>query len=190
MRMSSALVYDDVEQALVDAGSSVHPSEAHGCLCGALCARRDYGLGEWLEEFLPEPGRGGGMDSAKSPFKELFGDTSAVLSEFDMKFTPLLPDDEAPMADRVEALAAWCQGFLYGLGSAGTASGMPMSDETSEMLADVAEIARAGSVGSDEVEVEEQSFTEIVEFLRAGTQLIFEELDAWRHGQAISDTQH
>ena len=67
---------------------------------------------------------------------------------------------------------------------------MPMSEATSEVLADLAEIARVGSVGADEAEVEEASYTEIVEFLRAGVQLVFEELDSWRHGQVVSETQH
>jgi uncharacterized protein YgfB (UPF0149 family) len=188
--MDSSPVYEDVAQALVDAGSTVHASEAHGCLSGGLAARRDYSEGDWLEEFLPEATRAAGGASTDSLFSDVFRKTSEAMRGFDMAFEPLLPGDETPIAERAQALAAWCQGFLYGLGAAGTAAAMPMSEETSEVLADLAEIARVGSVGADEAEVEEASYAEIVEFLRAGVQLIYEELDPWRQGQVVPETQH
>ncbi len=188
--MDPSPVYEDVVQALADAGSTVHAAEAHGCLCGGLAARRDYSQSDWLEELLPGATPTAGGASTESLFSDVFRNTSEAMRGFDMTFEPLLPDDTNPIAERAEALAAWCQGFLYGLGAAGTAAAMPMSEATSEVLADLAEIARVGSVGADEAEVEEASYAEIVEFLRAGVQLVFEELDSWRQGQVVSETQH
>ena len=52
--MSSDVGYDTVAQALAAGGSTVLAAEAHGCLVGALCARRVYLPAEWLEELLPE----------------------------------------------------------------------------------------------------------------------------------------
>ena len=40
--MHPSVAFDDVARALSSGGSGVHPSEAHGCLCGAFCARREY----------------------------------------------------------------------------------------------------------------------------------------------------
>jgi hypothetical protein len=59
-----------------------------------------------------------------------------------MEFEPLLPGDETDLASRVAALAAWCQGFLYGFGSAGTASQAALSESVGEVLADLAQVAR------------------------------------------------
>ena len=41
-----------------------------------------------------------------------------VLAAQEMEFEPLLPPDEAALAERVEALGAWLQGYIYGVGSA------------------------------------------------------------------------
>ena len=56
------------------------------------------------------------------PLEGLFEESTGVLSRAEMEFEPLLPDDETDLAARVEALGAWCQGFLYGFGAAGTAA--------------------------------------------------------------------
>jgi len=108
--MHSSVAYADVVQALAAAASAVPAAEAHGCLCGALCLRPDYSLAEWLDEILAEPPREAG---ANEPFATLFEESLGVLARPGMEFEPLLPDDDAGLAGRVSALAAWCQGFLY-----------------------------------------------------------------------------
>jgi uncharacterized protein YgfB (UPF0149 family) len=60
----------------------------------------------------------------------------------------------------------------------------------SEVLADLAQISQAGEPGANDAEVEEDAYAELVEYLRAGVQLVYEELDALRAGQAASDSSH
>jgi uncharacterized protein YgfB (UPF0149 family) len=188
--MNSGVAYNDLVGALSSADSTVHAAEAHGCLCGALCARRDYGLAEWLAEFLPDPAEALGDRLAEQLYGDVFQDTSKALSGLGMEFEPLLPDDEADLTERIEALGAWSQGYLYGLGVAGTASAMPISEQTSEILADIAECARVGALDSEQPEEGEESYAQIVEYLRVGVQLIFEELEPWRQAQVVSEAQH
>lgn len=188
--MTSAVAYNDVAQALASAESTVHAAEIHGCLCGALCARRDYGFREWLAEFLPDPAWADGDEPASQPFGEVFDDALSTLSGTGMEFAPLLPGDESDLPVRVEALGAWCQGFLYGLGTAGSARDMPISEQTSEILSDMSEIARVGGPGNEEPEEAEESFVNVVEFLRVAVQLIFDELEGWRRGQVVSEARH
>jgi uncharacterized protein YgfB (UPF0149 family) len=38
--------YDELDRALDDAGSDVDAAEAHGCLCGALCAEATFPVAE------------------------------------------------------------------------------------------------------------------------------------------------
>ena len=45
-----------------------------------------------------------------------------MLDDGELKFEPLLPSDDAPLAEQVEALAVWCQGFLSGVGSTAPAA--------------------------------------------------------------------
>ncbi len=101
--MSAPIAFDDVAQALAASGSTVHAAEAHGCLCGALCARRVYLPAEWLEELLPdgpEPGKPAGL-VAGGPLRQLFDQSRAVLEAREMEFEPLLPPDAAALAERV-----------------------------------------------------------------------------------------
>jgi len=184
--MHSTVAYDDVARVLGARESAVHPAEAHGCLCGALCARRDYACAEWLDEILPEGDADGDEQAALGA---LFVESAGTLAGPDMDFELLLPGDDTGLELRVEALAAWCQGFLYGFGAAGTArTGLPQ--DVREVLADLAQISQAGAAGSDAVEVEEGAYAELVEFLRAGVQLVYEDLDALRASQPAPAAAH
>jgi uncharacterized protein YgfB (UPF0149 family) len=174
--MHPSVAFADVARALASGASTVHPAEAHGCLCGALCMRPDYSLAEWLDEILTDPPAAGGDE----PFATLFAESAAVLEGTDMEFEPLLPDDEVGLGERVTALAAWCQGFLYGFGSAGLAAQSRLPEAVTEVLADLAQISHAGAVGSESDEVEEEAYAELVEFLRAAVQIVYEELGALR----------
>jgi hypothetical protein len=184
--MHPSVAFADVARALAAGASAVHPAEAHGCLCGALCLRPDYSLADWLDEILPDAVDPGGDAS----FGTLFAESAAVLSRPGMEFEPLLPDDEADLAERVTALAAWCQGFLYGFGASGTAAQTRLPDAVSEVLADLAQIAHAGAVGSESSEAEEEAYAELVEFLRAAVQIVYEELGAARASLPASQSGH
>jgi hypothetical protein len=183
--MSESVAFHDVARALAEAGSTVLAAEAHGYLCGALCVRRDFGLAEWLDEILPD---GSAADHGR--FESLREASGATLAGTEMEFQPLLPDDVEPLAVRGEALGAWCQGFLYGFGAAGTANRSGLPESVSEFLADLARISQVGDVGSGTEEVEEAAYAELVEFLRVGVQLVYDELAALRAGQPAMRTDH
>jgi hypothetical protein len=185
--MPSSVAFADVAQALAAGASAVHPAEAHGCLCGALCLRPDYSLAEWLDEILPDVASAARGDG---PFAALFDESAGVLARPDMEFEPLLPDDASELAERVASLAAWCQGFLYGFGASGTAAQAKLPETVNEVLADLARLSHAGAVGSESSEVEEEAYAELVEFLRAAVQVVYEELGAVRASVAASKSGH
>jgi uncharacterized protein YgfB (UPF0149 family) len=188
--MTAPVAFDDVARALAAGGSVVHAAEAHGCACGAFCARRVYLPGEWFEEIVAEGEAGLAEELAGGVLGELFVQSRTVLEAGDLEFSPLLPDDDTDLAPRVEALAAWCQGFLYGFGAAGTIPKAALGGEVREFLTDLAELARAGSPDDTSAEVEEAAYAELVEYLRVGVQLVYDELEAARAAQPASDSQH
>jgi uncharacterized protein YgfB (UPF0149 family) len=190
--MPAPIAFDDVAQALAARGSTVHAAEAHGCLCGALCARRVYLPTEWLEEVVPDAPEGANPPALTEtgPLAQLFAQSRIVLEAREMEFEPLLPAEDAPLAARVDALGAWAQGFLYGFGAAGPFQRGVLSGEVTEVLTDFAEVARAGGVGSDSAEVEESALAELVEFVRVGVQLIYDELADLRASQTTSTARH
>jgi uncharacterized protein YgfB (UPF0149 family) len=190
--MPAPIAFDDVAQALAARGSTVHAAEAHGCLCGALCARRVYLPAEWLEELLQDAPEGDATPAVTEtgPLAQLFAHSRIVLEAREMEFEPLLPAEDALLAARVEALGAWAQGFLYGFGAAGPFQRGVLSGEVAEVLTDFAEVARAGAVGSDSAEIEETALAELVEFVRVGVQLIYDELTDLRASQTTSTARH
>ena len=170
--------FDAVARTLAAAGSTVGAAEAHGCLCGAASARRDYGVADWLDEILPD-----GATGETDGLRAVVEGTLTALAGDAMEFQPLLPEDEAPLPERVEALGTWCQGYLYGFGTAGTSGNLRLPDDVAEVLGDFAQLGRAGAVGADEDAVEEEAYAELVEFLRAAVQLVYDELAPLRASQ-------
>jgi uncharacterized protein len=101
-----------------------------------------------------------------------------------MGFEPLLPSDAQPIEARTTALAEWCQGFLYGLGAGNIPDASRLPGEVGEIVRDFAEITRAGVDGAETEESNESAYAELVEFVRVGVQLLFEELSAARRAPA------
>ncbi len=173
--------YGDLARALEDAGSDLGAAEAHGCLCGALCAEASFPAAEWAAEILPdeeaEPLPPGVMELLEGVRES----TLETLAGGQMTFEPMLPLDTGPLDSRVRELATWCSGFLYGLGRVGALG--PLPGDLDEILADFSEISRA-SVGPEEGgEQSERDYAELVEFVRAGVQLAWEELAPRRAGR-------
>jgi len=170
-----AATYDEFERVLRDARALPEPAEAHGTLAGALCSSRDYGLMEWLGEILPD-------DSPESEalqssvLQNVYNSMVLTLVGNDADFEPLLPDDEAPLSERADALSLWCQGFLYGLGSGTTPDPSTVSMEAGEIIRDLTDITHVGVEVDEQNEENEVAFAEVVEFVRVGVQLLFVEL--------------
>jgi uncharacterized protein YgfB (UPF0149 family) len=170
--------FDELDQAFGQGNAPVDPAEAHGSLCGGLCAVPAYRLQDWVDEVLPDAQRGAAL-RARNLLQAVFDETVQALAGGEMDFVPLLPDDESALEVRVEALADWCGGFLYGLGAGKLPSLDAVPGEVGEVLRDFTEISQA-SVGDGETEENEAAWVELLEFVRAGTQLVYEELAAHR----------
>ncbi len=175
--------YTRIQELLAQARSLAHAAEAHGTLTGGLCGAADYGFEDWLREILPE-GRADPLVVAT--LRELYGSTAQALLQPDMEFELLLPEDEQPIDARTAALAEWCQGFLYGLGAGAIPDPGALPGEAGEIVRDFAEITRAGVDAGEEQESNENAYAELVEFVRVGVQLLFEELAAARRPAAPS----
>ncbi len=121
---------------------------------------------------------------AEPALATLYARTVASLSGRDMDFDLLIPDDDCPIEERTHALTAWCTGFLYGLGSNGAADPQRLPGDLGEIVRDLSEITRAGVDASDSLEANESALAELVEFVRVGVQLVFDELEPLREREA------
>lgn len=185
------VTFTEIARILLDVGSAIPPAEGHGCLSGALCMSADYSLDRWLAEIVPteptEPTEdeteiGHVPEDIRQPLGLLFTDTLGALRGEAMEFEPLLPDDDLPLEQRVLALSQWCQGFLYGFGSARVVRPEELPTSIDEILHDLADISRAEVDVTEAGEEQEQSYSDLVEYLRAGVQLVHDELELVRAG--------
>ena len=95
---------------------------------------------------------------------------SAVVEDLrseDLGFSLLLPDDEAPMAMRLEHLGRWCAGFVAGFTYA--ADETALADDVAEALGDLKQI---GEVDPDSVEGSEFEYFAVAEHARIAALLI------------------
>lgn len=166
--------YAAVAEQIAALSLSVDPSELHGSLCALRCG----GLprANWLAEAMGDDEVP--LPPADSPLGLLDATTVEQLSAADFGLDLLLPDDDAPVAERGEALVSWCRGFLGGVGLAGIGPGL--GEEAREALEDVARIAES-DVGYDDPEADEEALIELEEFVRVAALLIHGDCLAAQH---------
>ena len=174
-----SVTYEELEAAPPPSGAPVAAAEVHGSLCGALAAVAGLDTDLWIDELLPEDAPIGTALHARQLLETLVAETRGALEGQEMEFQPLLPLDEEPLGRRVAALTEWCAGYLYGLGSGSFTPGA-VPEIVQELMGDVGEISRATIEGEETEESNEGAYAEIVEYLRAGAQLAYEELAAHR----------
>lgn len=160
--------YDDVRAALRDLRLGVDAGELHGALCGYLSAHGEAGRGDWLARLRIDAD--GEAVAANPALDRLFSASRAQLADTDLGFALLLPGDEDPVTERVEALLGWCRGYLGGFGL-GAGSASSLSPDADEALQDIGRIA-AFNPEEDELERDEEAFAEVAEFVRVAALLL------------------
>lgn len=177
------------------ATSELSPAELHGTVCGIQCAKlrlKHAGRTNVVEDEVDEDANWADESDARQDdvlplddYLSLVGadavENADALLRFaqiaqeellsdDLRFMPLLPDDEAPVELRVEALAEWCAAFLAGFAALGQ---IASSEEEEEILEDLAAISSADIDGLDAEEAE-RLYAEIVEYIRVTVLLLLQ----------------
>ena len=182
----------ELEELLYRIDAAMGAADAHGALCGMLCARGTIELSEWIDHVIGEQEQGNELlHDVVHKLSELHQSTLEMMNDATGDFKLLLMDDEDPLTERVETLSAWCQGFVYGLAAGGIKEGSELPEDTDELLKDMIEISRAahdvddaGVEESDDND-DEEAYMEIEEYVRMGVLLIYEELQPLQSTQTI-----
>ena len=167
--------YEAIRLALAGAGVSDDSAELHGGVCASLCVGGIAAAEAWADVWLSES-----EDSAaaREMVEELGQESWGSMSAGDFTLELILPDEDTELGERVGALARWCHGFVSGLGVAGltlSEYGADIRTELEEIIRDFGEISRASTDVEDVVEGGFQ-LASILEFVRAGVQIVFESL--------------
>lgn len=166
-----------ITEHLIAADADCSGAELHGVISGLLVGGARLNR-QALIKLLESHG------DVRSTFREPFISqiwqlqlkTLEDLGADELDFTPMLPDEDAPLAERVLALGEFCRGLLAGIGlGAPTNSPILAQEEMRETLQDLAHIAQVDSVDDDDQDGE-QAFVELHEFVRLAATHLFEEM--------------
>ena len=137
------------------------PSELHGLLTGIVCVTEAPTREQWSQILttlnVPEL-----SEDALALLTDEAEDVVHALSEDELDYLPMLPDDEHLLQERVQALSDWCAGVVLGFG---LASGHVRSDER-ELIEHLQDVAAVEFEDSDNDEEGESSYEELYEFVR------------------------
>lgn len=166
--MNTLPALDAIAAETRSVGLAVDPSELHGALCGWLAGGGVDDAG-WVakvmvDDTLPPEPQGSALEQLRTTSAAHFADRSFGLEL-------LLADEAATLGDRSGSLFAWCRGFLGGFGLA-AGSAPPLSEESTEALADIGKFA-AATAQDDGDEEDEQALVEIEEFVRVSALLLY-----------------
>jgi len=187
--MTEPVRYDELAEALAHLGFTQDAAEYHGALCGALCVKQPAEIDPL--RVLEQQSKGDGRaDRASQALHRLRGESANAFVDRTLGFAPLLPDDDEELPQRVRALSAWCEGFLFGLSSGKPLAMKQCSDEFKEIVRDFTEFTRAGLGDDEDAELEENAYAELVEYIRVGAQLIYLELHEHAPDSARASTVH
>ena len=111
----------------------------------------------------------------------VIADTFEKLNDTEMTFYPLFSPDSASLTDRTGSLSIWCQGFIDGFGFGFAIAQKTFRDPAGqdiigEIIEDFSQISKLTSVSVMNQDEEELAYMEVVEYIRVGVQLIFEEM--------------
>jgi hypothetical protein len=168
------ITFDDLNSALQDAHAPIGAAEAHGIICGTLCAPTPGAADRWQP--LIFDGEPAGSAAVSELLNSLYQQTSAGLGDEEFGFALMTPDERYDLTARVGGLAGWCRGFVFGLIAGGVKDIQQLPGDAPEIVNDLVAIAEISADAEAEGEQQEQALAEIEEYVRAGVQLIYEEL--------------
>ena len=192
--MEYSIDYVELDRMLSRAGAHWGAGQAHGLLCGQLAAAGGDARQEWLSQVLEGTDFNNALrGEVQAVLDALFDYTYRQLSARQSAFQPLLPEEAGSVEERVEGLAHWCEGFLHGLvtSKAALANKDKLAAEPlSEIIKDLLQLTRATADPDEDEETNENAYSELVEYVRVTTQLVYEEMAQLRTPGAAEGKPH
>jgi uncharacterized protein YgfB (UPF0149 family) len=172
--------FEYINQISQKADISIDVSEYHGKISACLCFEN------WKDETLLPKEINADVNSLSSDTNKLknvllglIAETHEKLNDSEMTFYPLLSPDSESLTNRTLSLSNWCQGFIDGFGFSIAQENISINLEEQgiidEIIEDFSQISKLTSASVMNEGGEELAYMEVVEYVRVGAQLIFEE---------------
>lgn len=170
--MTMEALYETLQTVLLDLGLDTSIAELHGAMAGMLCVDPALAFTGWVGRMDSDPDNPFPDAQQMDPvLVQLYDTTRDQLLEGVFEFGLLLPDDDTGLSVRAEALAGWCQGFLFGFGA--SAQNREWSADCRELVRDLIEISKLDPDTREEDA--EDSMVELIEYVRIAVEVICEE---------------
>lgn len=118
--------------------------------------------------------------SIRALIERLYLETWQAIDGAGVGFRMFLPDDDAPLAWRSQALIDWAEGFLEALPVLGVDPATQLDDASRAALADIREVADGQP---DELAADDDEFHEVAEFVWIAVVLVRELLIVHRENR-------
>lgn len=175
--------YESISNILKQHNVVVDAAEIQGILCGMLAGGMNLDNRDWTEALNDVVNQGESMNPLViDQTTQMYDQLCQEFVEADFALKMCLPNDDAPLNERGAALVNWVQGFLLGFGLQ-QQDLTNCSEEVKEALDDFSQISKMDEEMTDDEE-SEQAFFEVVEYVRIGTMLCFNEM-----GKSLLDSR-
>jgi uncharacterized protein YgfB (UPF0149 family) len=168
-------LYESFDEVLAEADCEINASEFQGILAGMISAGLKSTDKHWQSVILDVANDGHALSAdALSEVKKVFAESLFAFTDQEILAPILLPDDEYPLIDRMEAMSFWCQGFLLGFGLQLGKQSIDNSD-IAESLQDISEISQL-ELSLDESQEAQLALVTLIEHMKVAVKVIYMEL--------------
>ncbi len=176
--MEKQSTYHEIEQDLLKTNAFIEAAEAHGIMCGFICAGATSNDRHWLETILnPIIADDDKQLKSLTNIIDLYEQTVIAIQAMDLELVLLLPDDNQDLSIRAKALTDWCRGFLSGI-ALGSGTLNHTNADIQEIIMDLKAISKLDSRDIGDSNQEEEQFFELAEHVRMSTLLLHTLLQA------------
>ncbi len=163
-----ALDYYVVDDVLAEFDPTESTAFLHGSLMARLVCGERLERSAWLDTAcalleMETPPDEQEAEPLHDLYDEALGALQGMTADSDGP-PPFLPQDNAPLPDRLEALADWCAAFVSTLGVVGKLQAPDEEDQ--EILSDLIAISQLDSDSVDSAEDAEEDFAALVAHVR------------------------
>ena len=174
MNDNARLDYDAFTSLLEEHNMVATAAEVHGVICGLICGGMAKDDARWQQHFndLLNDGFGLPAELKKAVNLLFYRVYEDLLSQHRLEL--LMPDDDQPLDERLDAMMEWAGAFLAGFGVVQQELNKA-SPELQEMIQDISNITQVSGEFEQEDEESEAAYTVLYEHLKLGATLAFEE---------------
>lgn len=162
--------------------------EAHGAVCGLTCANGSVTAQEWLLHLCDDLNYAELATPLKQQAAQVTQQAVKQLDDEEFAFKLVLPDDEALLDERAEALGLWAEGFVHGFATAGSLYDQ-LGEDSQGFIKDLTEISKIDFSDVSAGSSDEDDYQQLVEYVRVGVMLVRQEINNLFNSDSVDTTE-